>query len=320
MLTIGFAAAGLAPGGDENDRDGGNSRGTSTQEVTGMDEFGVRHLLPTLPDGISWVSRWTEPRSFDGVDPKDPWFDADHGSGTYVAGGGELEISGRAPRMYVHDPERRHQWGDVEITVYAQRVADSAIPYAGITAVARSNHLQTEDGSSDICDTRGYGGRLRFDGHADLEKETAHPHNDAIANAEVFPGPVPTGIWIGMKFLVFDRPDGVHLELWVDLSDGAEGGQWRLVTSAIDDGALFGMVPCAPGIDAEMALDNATMRAGSESGRPNLSVYFRSDGIGPAGLVYKWASIREIQPRAECPGGPRWFRPGVSECLPLDGP
>ena len=269
---------------------------TDAQVHATSDIFGIRYLHPTLPGGTYWIGQWDTPRHFTGVDPQDPWFDAAHGSGSYVAGGGVLQISGDTPRMYIHDPTLRRQWGNVEITVYFERIADSGIPYAGMTAVARANHLRTENPTNDLCDTRGYGARLRFDGHADFEKETAHPANQAIDNTTVFPRGMPTGVWIGVKFLVFDRPDGVHLELWLDRSNGRDGGQWRLIDEAVDNGHLFGEVPCAPGIDPQMPLTAAPTRAGSESGRPNVSVYFRSDGIARNGLVYKWTSIREILP------------------------
>lgn len=261
-----------------------------------VDVFGISHLYETRLDGLHWTSQWGPPRRFSGVDPQDPWFDADHGSATYRAAAGRLWISGATPRMYIHDPAWVRQWRDVEATVYAMRREDSDIDYSGITIVARTNHLRTGEGTRGRCDTRGYGARLRFDGHADFEKETAHPDNHAIRDVELFPGGLPARTWIGMKFVVYDAADGVHLELWLDLTNGRDGGDWRMVSAAVDDGTLFGEVPCAAGIDPRAALTGDARRAGSESGLPNLSVYFRSDGIGPEGMVYRWASVREISP------------------------
>lgn len=259
------------------------------------DEFHIRNIYSTLPHGTLWTSKWDETRAFDGVDPLDPWFDADHGSASYRVDAGQLFITGNIPRMYVYDPAKRRQWRDVEATMYFKRVADTNIPYAGMTIVARSNHLDTESGRFE-CDTRGYGGRMRYDGHIDFEKETAYPINEAAANKSFWRGGLPKNRWIGVKFVVYDVPGGVRLELWVDLTDGRGGGDWRKVNEMTDRGQQFGYEACAKGIDPRMPLTAASDRAGSESGLPNLTVYFRSDGVSRDGLVYKWGSIREITP------------------------
>jgi hypothetical protein len=272
------------------------NQATAADVKATRDAFGIEFLRPTLPQGTYWKSSWEKPRSFDGVDPEDPWFDGDHGSATYRVDDGQLFISGNVPRMYIHDPHMERQWGDVEITMYVLRVSDDRVPYAGMTAVARSNHLDTGSGTR-RCDTRGIGARIRYDGHADFEKETAFPVNEATHNTEIWPHGMPYGRWIGYKFLVFDKPEGVHLELWMDLSNGEAGGRWRQVAAMVDDGRVLGSVPCAPGIDPKLALTKDPSRPGSETGLPNLTVYFRSDGVHQDGLVYKWGSVREIAPR-----------------------
>ena len=272
---------------------------TAAPPPPGADRFGIKEIYPTVAGGKEWISSWDNgvARTFTGIDPNDPWFDANHGNATFaVDGKGNFTISGAVPRMYIHDPALVQSWGNVEMTVYAYRVADSNTSWGGVEGVARSNHGTTGPELSNLCDTRGNDARFRYDGHIDFEKETSHPNSVAVNNKAMW-STLPFKTWIGYKLVVYDLPNGdVKLENYMDLTDGANGGTWTLVNSLEDTGSNFGVggVACASGIDPALRLTNSNARPGSESGKPNITVYWRSDNVATNGLIYKKMSVRAI--------------------------
>jgi len=267
-----------------------------------QDEFGITKLYDNDPGGREWISKWDNgyERTWTDAtdDPYDPEFvTKDKGIGTYKTdGNGIFKISGSTPRMYVVDLARTRGWKNVEITVYARRISDDSTSWGGIMAYARTNHLI----DSNYCDTRGYGGRFRYDGNTDFEKETKHDTGFySVATKTYWPAGMTKNLWIGYKYVVYDMPDGnVKLELWIDKTDGLNGGNWTKVNEFIDTGSNFGVggTPCRSGINPALRLTASDSRPGSETGKPNIGVYFRSDGVGTDGLWYKKASIREIVP------------------------
>jgi len=267
-----------------------------------VDKFGIKKIYQTVPNGREWYSKWNnchariwDSSSNDYYDSE--FFTKNEGNGSWKTDGrGILKISGDTPRMYVIDRDQIENWHNVEITIYGLRKLDDNIQWGGIMAYSRTNHIT----DTNYCDTRGYGGRFRYDGSIDFEKETKHnaPKGySQVANKTYWLVGMPKNVWIGYKFVVYDMADGnVKLETYIDNTDGYNGGNWTKINEFTDNGSNFGVGndACNVGIDPALRLTLSDIRNGSETGKPNLAAYFRSDGVGIDGLWYKKASVREI--------------------------
>jgi hypothetical protein len=180
----------------------------------------------------------------------------------------------------VYNPNSFKTWNNVEVTVYYRRVSDTGVAYAGMVAAAKIRHIP----DSDLCGTRGYYGRFRHDGGIDVEKEIRHPDSVAIASSSSPWSVLPSNVWIGYKYIVRDVDGGTHvkLELWRDMTDGANGGSWEKLYEHVDTGGWgVGHTPCSTGVDPTQIMTG-----------PNLSVFIRDDSVSD--VRYKKWSIREI--------------------------
>ncbi|WP_432973752.1 hypothetical protein [Dactylosporangium sp. CA-233914] len=305
-----------------------------------LDGFGIGMLHPAV--GKQWCCAWGQgsQRTYDGVcdlaaDPELVMCNGDFTAVVFGAGGpraGQMRIHGPHPRIYVRGNDSRaippgiaeaDKWHNVEITFYAYSTAGSPVAWAGLEAVARTNHFPDDW----QCTSGGYGARMLFDGRIDFEKEVYHAPNTNFQTPALtgrwtdahgsVAGRLPLGRWIGFKFVVRNIDAGndgdwrsdraVHLELYRDLSIGdvtnplppADGGDWELVAAYTDLGRLSSGTPCTHRVSPD---DDPYGSASKPFLWPNYSVYLRTDGL-PAAFpqYYKWFSVREIAPAPDRP-------------------
>jgi len=180
------------------------------------------------------------------------------------------------PRIYVYDEDREKTWKNTEITVYMMRVNEKqSLSYPGLTVNSRSEH---QDYDLDLSNGQSYAGRFTYYGKTEFVKEIIHDDLYINANTKTYPwstsnGNMPFNQWIGIKLVTYDLPNGnVKLELYMDLTNGKDGGLWKKTNEFIDDGNWGG----------EIFSESAT------------SVWIKHDGLGVA--KYKNFSAREIIP------------------------
>ncbi|HVX02337.1 MAG TPA: hypothetical protein VHA09_04220 [Nitrososphaera sp.] len=109
------------------------------------------------------------------------------------------------------------------------------------------------------------------DGRWAFEKEIAHhlPKGYAEIVTKKPWDELPRNTWVGVKFVLrnMDNDTKVKLELYRDMTEGANGGRWEKMGEFIDNGTNFGVgsKPCSPNLDPALQLIHPYIDASSES-------------------------------------------------------
>eukprot|EP00521_Asterionellopsis_glacialis_P006029 CAMPEP_0195281954 /NCGR_PEP_ID=MMETSP0707-20130614/1047_1 /TAXON_ID=33640 /ORGANISM="Asterionellopsis glacialis, Strain CCMP134" /LENGTH=868 /DNA_ID=CAMNT_0040340893 /DNA_START=141 /DNA_END=2744 /DNA_ORIENTATION=- len=278
--------------------------------VTSYDAFGILLGYPSCTTACTggantywsfgsrdWVSAWanynmTLDRSFE-LDPYDSRATMrSRGNISTTEGSDEIVFMGDgnvgSPRFYIDG-----DWENVEFTAYGKYVRDiNPLPYSGLTLVARSGHATSY---LNPCDAAGYYARIYANsGEVAFQKEYYHD-SGVIGNVysksirkNFFNGGIPYDTWIGMKFIIYTVPEtsDVQLELWLDQTNGTNGGEWILVHQYLDKEGSWPANDVVPEICTNVT--DAMPILG-----PRDSCFLRIDG---SEVHWKDASIRRIDP------------------------
>lgn len=263
------------------------------------DVFGIRRLYPSDTSGQFWDSRsWHQSArnlSSPQVDPLDPYFQV-RGSNNLLAisGDGTAESSGEQVRYYISDPQGHKKWKNFEFTMYTMRVSEISPPsYAGFAVQGRTGAGHTDkplvnaNGYPVQCDGSAYGAAIRYDGIADFKKEIKWPnYTKKNPEAVVYADGVPRNQWIGIKYVVYNinNDRDVKLEIWIDKTDGAYGGDWVKVMEYLDRGG-WAITSAKEASSCDYTVDAKLLEGGP-------AIIVRNDGVYKQ--LYKKMSVREI--------------------------
>src|ERR687896_830113 len=197
----------------------------------GEDRFGIEQIYETAGGGPTWYIREREDPTSDG----NFYYGMDRGTTGDYRDNGVWRVDARSGteahgiRMHVDSPSGT--WKNTEMTAYF-RVIDGNDQF---TMIARHGPSYHDDGG---CLAYGYYGMTAVGGEVYFKKKLWHYDDgytrrlaqiDALSNL--------LNEWIGMKFVVYDLPNGdVKLELWID--EGDMTNNWRKVTELVDDGDI----------------------------------------------------------------------------------
>ena len=197
----------------------------------GEDRFGIEQIYETAGGGPTWYIREREDPTSDG----NFYYGMYRGTTVDYRDNGVWRVDARSGteahgiRMHVDSPSGT--WKNTEMTAYF-RVIDGNDQF---TMIARHGPSYHDDGG---CLAYGYYGMTAVGGEVYFKKKLWHYDDgytrrlaqiDALSNL--------LNEWIGMKFVVYDLPNGdVKLELWID--EGDMTNNWRKVTELVDDGDI----------------------------------------------------------------------------------
>ncbi|HNY30593.1 MAG TPA: hypothetical protein PKO15_06870 [Fibrobacteria bacterium] len=279
-----------------------------------FDTFGIERFLPTAAGTRLWNSlHWANGKARNlkyASDPFDPtdWTEDHSGStdGFWIDGTGTLRLSGGSPRFHLNSLKigatGSQFFLNTEFTTYYRHWGNTKTDYGGLVVGARSGPLGHASSGGDDCDATTYYARFRNDGKWDFEKELKHPSSDYWSGGGFHTqSPLwggsrsPTGRWFGMKYLVWNRPDGkgVHLEAWIDSVSGGDVAKavWKKV-GAVEDTGTF--AAAASAISGCTYTDERTIISQGHG-----TFLWRTDGDT---AEYKYTSLREIVPPSDPSG------------------
>src|SRR5215213_7016568 len=239
----------------------------------GTDKWGIKELYPTASNGPTWYIREVEDPTTDSLF----YYGIYEGTTIKSIGTGVWQVDARSGtqehgiRMHVDSPTGK--WKNTEMTGYFNiHSGDDQF-----TMIARHGPSYHDNGG---CEAYGYYALTAVDGQVFFKKKLYHFNNGYTKRlAQVNALGDIHDEWVGMKFAVYDLPNGdVKLELWIDKGDMTN--KWQKETELIDKGnlAVTGGDDC--GRDATDKIDSGTR------------VSFRADN---SLFDFKKLSVREIQ-------------------------
>jgi hypothetical protein len=344
-----------------------NIPGTGNPQIdptsVGKDRFGISMLFPSPVGGFSWINNWDNGTVYSNIQPRvDPWF---HPTDPYfsieeepnitvnIDGRGILRIqqpSGPEDyRLKVYDPNDQKRFVNVEATVYySWESVNYGDPEQLIgrdtIRVGTDHHFSTANCPYNAHD---YHASINREGMIYIGREALHPIEHPArpdpgmaitknwwTNSQNQDRP-PIGVWVGFKFVkrLIDGGKNVLLQIYRDLSDGANGGDWKLlmefkhIEGSWQDAAIDEQVQQLVDQSFEQ-LTECRIPPSSDSPDPvhNHSggmCMLRGDPV--ANLRLKKLSFREITdadtPLPNQPGGcpPGFRRDAQGNCVPIDG-